>query len=187
MGSVVRDEPEHVTNRKLIVEPTEKSRLLAIYAFRVFVKAGGLMSYGADQSDRAGGLADIALKGAKPGDVPVFLPTKFELAINLKTAKALGLTVRPEQLAVADEVIEQCSLYDRLGSFGDHPTMQVHASDRLDTGTAAMCHKRSLVRQNERSMFCCSRGWCGSPDFGAPSVLGATTSASEEVLFNLKG
>ena|SRR5215472_2769986 len=100
---------EHVTNRKLIVELAEKSRLPAIYAFRVFVEAGGLMSYGSDQSDRGRGLADIAdriLKGAKPGDIPVFLPTKFELAINLKTAKTLGVTVPAELLAVADEVIE---------------------------------------------------------------------------------
>jgi putative tryptophan/tyrosine transport system substrate-binding protein len=75
----------------------------------MFVKAGGLMSYGVDLWEigvRAAHPIDQILKGAKPGEIPVFQPTKFELAINLKTAKALGLTVPPELLATADDVIE---------------------------------------------------------------------------------
>jgi hypothetical protein len=81
----------------------------AIYPFKMFVEAGGLMSYGIDFAPlghRVADMVDEILKGAKPSDIPVFQPTKFELAINLKTAKALGLTVPPELLATADEVIE---------------------------------------------------------------------------------
>ena len=103
------DEAANVTNRRLIVELAEKGRLPAIYAYRQLVEAGGLISYGIDTVEighRIADLADKILKGAKPGEVPIFLPTKFELAINLKTAKALGLTVPPELLATADEVVE---------------------------------------------------------------------------------
>lgn len=106
---IVTDDPENVTNFGLIIELAEKGRLPAIYPFAMFVKAGGLMSYGVDLSalgERAANMADRILKGAKPGEIPVFQPSKFELAINLKTAKALGLTVPPELLATADEVIE---------------------------------------------------------------------------------
>jgi putative tryptophan/tyrosine transport system substrate-binding protein len=76
---------------------------------RLFVQAGGLISYGVDEAEFGQNTAAMVgqiLKGAKPADIPISQPTKFELAINLKTAKALGLTVRPELLATADEVIE---------------------------------------------------------------------------------
>jgi putative ABC transport system substrate-binding protein len=105
----VNDEMENVTNFRLIVELAEKARLPAIYPSKVFVEAGGLISYGTDASalgHRVADMVDQILKGVKPGDIPIFQPTKFELAINLKTAKALGLTVPPELLATADEVIE---------------------------------------------------------------------------------
>jgi putative ABC transport system substrate-binding protein len=108
-GIAVSDEPENLVNLKLIVELAEKHRLPVIYPFKLFVEADGLMSYGVDEVEfghRAAAMAGQILKGAKPGDIPVFQPTKFELAINLNTAKGLGVTVPPELLAIADEVIE---------------------------------------------------------------------------------
>jgi putative ABC transport system substrate-binding protein len=108
-GIVVNDETENLVNHKLIVELAEKNRLPVIYPFKMFVGAGGLMSYGVDMAEQGHSVAVMVgqiLKGAKPADMPIFQPTKFVLAINLKTAKALGLTVPPELLATADEVIE---------------------------------------------------------------------------------
>ena len=81
----------------------------AIYVFRLFATNGGLISYGPDLADvylRIGGYVDKILKGAKPSDLPVELPTRFDLVINRKTANGLGLTVPPSLLALADEVIE---------------------------------------------------------------------------------
>jgi putative tryptophan/tyrosine transport system substrate-binding protein len=108
-GIVVVDEPENVVNQKLIIELTEKNRLPAIYPYKMFVQAGGLMSYGIDVGDQGRRLADVVseiLKGARPGEIPISQPTKFELIINLKTAKALGLTVPATMLVAADQVIE---------------------------------------------------------------------------------
>ncbi len=93
----------------LIIALTAKHKLPAVYPGGFFVVAGGLVSYGSDQIDqyrRAAGYVDRILKGEKPADLPVQAPTKYELVINLKTAKALGLTVPPSVLARADEVIE---------------------------------------------------------------------------------
>jgi putative ABC transport system substrate-binding protein len=96
-------------HRKFIVELAAKNRVPAIYSAREFIDAGGLMFYGVNFPDlyrRAASYADKIFKGAKPADLPVEQPTKFELVINLKTAKALGLDVSPLLLARADDVIE---------------------------------------------------------------------------------
>jgi putative ABC transport system substrate-binding protein len=98
------------TQRRQIAELAAKGRLPSITGTRDYPDAGGLMAYGPDQLDlerRAATFVDRILKGAKPGDLPVEQPTKFELVINLKTAKALGLTIPPSLLARADQVIDQ--------------------------------------------------------------------------------
>jgi putative ABC transport system substrate-binding protein len=96
-------------HRDLIIALAAKHRLPAVYPYRYFVKGGGLISYGPDTIDqyrRAAGYIDRIFKGEKAADLPVQTPTKFELAINLKTATSLGLDVPPQLLARADEVIE---------------------------------------------------------------------------------
>jgi putative ABC transport system substrate-binding protein len=97
------------SRRDLIIARAAQRRIPAVYPFAFWVRAGGLVSYGIDNPDlqrRAAGYIDRILKGAKPQDLPVQLPTKFELVINLKTAKALGLTVPDKLVSTADEVIE---------------------------------------------------------------------------------
>src|SRR5215831_9175103 len=108
-GLIVPASTPTISHRKLIIALAAQHRLPAIYPYRFFVADGGLVSYGADSVDpfrRAAGYVDRILKGEKPGDLPIQAPTKFELVINLKTAKALGLDVPATLLARADEVIE---------------------------------------------------------------------------------
>jgi putative tryptophan/tyrosine transport system substrate-binding protein len=110
VGAVVlMESPRTVVNRTLIAALGLKHRLPVMSQFRVLVEAGGLMSYGPDLSDlfaRAAPYIDKILKGTKPGDLPIEQPSKFEFVINLKTAKALGLTIPPSLLQRADQVIE---------------------------------------------------------------------------------
>jgi len=103
------EDPLTLNHRQQIADFAAKNRLLAIYGLREFADAGGFLTYGAHIADlmrRSAGYVDKILKGAKPADLPVEQPTKFELVINLKTAKTLGLEVPPTLLARADEVIE---------------------------------------------------------------------------------
>ena len=105
----VNADPLIITNRTLINTLALGARLPTIHGFREYVEAGGLMSYGANFADlyrRSGDYVDKILRGAKPGDIPVEQPTKFDLVINLTTAKALGIDIPPTLLARADEVIE---------------------------------------------------------------------------------
>ena len=108
-GLIVTGNPLTSVHRTLIITLAAKHQLPTIYPFRFFAVNGGLISYGADTLEpyrRAAGYVDRILKGERPADLPVQNPTKYELAINLKTAKALGLEVPPALLARADEVIE---------------------------------------------------------------------------------
>ena len=108
-GLIVPSDPSTNAQRKLIIELAARHRMPAVYALRAAAADGGLMSYGVDIPElfrQSAIYADRILKGHKPAELPVQLPTKFELVINMKTAKALSLTIPPGVLATADEVIE---------------------------------------------------------------------------------
>ncbi len=108
-GLVVAGSAGSQIHRRHIITQAARHRLPAVYIESTFTAAGGLISYGTDLIDQyrlAAGYVDRILKGEKPSNLPVQAPTKYELSINLKTAKALGLTVPPSVLARADEVIE---------------------------------------------------------------------------------
>jgi putative tryptophan/tyrosine transport system substrate-binding protein len=106
---IVTADSSHQLRQAWIVDFVAKSRLPALYQLKEYVEAGGLMSYGASITDNyrsAATYVDKVLKGAKPADLPVEQPTKFELVINLKAAKQIGLTIPPNVLARADKVIK---------------------------------------------------------------------------------
>jgi putative tryptophan/tyrosine transport system substrate-binding protein len=108
-GLVLPPDSTTIAHRDLVIALAARHRLPAVYPLHGYVAAGGLMSYGTDQNDLfrlAASYVDRILRGDKPADLPVQAPTKFETAVNLKTAKALGLTVPPGLLVAADEVIE---------------------------------------------------------------------------------
>ena len=108
-GMIVFSDPLTYATRQQIADLAAKFHLPTMYTYRDFTEAGGLISYGPSRRDtyrKAAEYADKILKGAKPADLPVEQPTKFELVINLKTAKALGLMIPPLVLGRADQVIE---------------------------------------------------------------------------------
>jgi putative ABC transport system substrate-binding protein len=108
-GVIVGDQAEHFPNRQLIVDLVRAAKLPTIFPYREYFELGALMAYGPSVSDgyrRLAGYIDQILKGASPGDLPIYLESKFDLVINLKTAKALGITIPPSLLVRADEVIE---------------------------------------------------------------------------------
>ena len=108
-GLIITGSAAATLHRDLIIELAARSRVPAVYYARYFVVAGGLISYGpdfADQFRRAAGYVDRILKGERPADLPVQAPTRYELVVNLKTAKTLGLEIPSSVLARADEVIE---------------------------------------------------------------------------------
>jgi putative ABC transport system substrate-binding protein len=108
-GLVLPPDGTIIGHRDLIIKLAARHRLPAVYPFRYFVTAGGLMSYGTDRANmfrQSASYADRILRGARPADLPVQAPTKYEMAINLKTAQSLGLTVPPGLMVAADEVIE---------------------------------------------------------------------------------
>ena len=108
-GLIVHPDIFTYAHRDLIVSLVNRAKLPSVYPFTVFTSAGGLLSYGVDLNDlqrRAAGYVDRILRGTKPEDLPVQLPTKFELAVNVKTAKALGRAIPQSLIATADQVIE---------------------------------------------------------------------------------
>jgi putative ABC transport system substrate-binding protein len=108
-GGIVMPDPFTNVHRAPIILAAARNKVPAVYGFTFFTRDGGLLSYGVDQVDiwrRAATYVDRILRGAKPAELPVQVPTKFEMVVNLKTAKALGRSVPPSLLARADEVIE---------------------------------------------------------------------------------
>jgi putative tryptophan/tyrosine transport system substrate-binding protein len=108
-GLIVSDGPHNLTHWRLIVDLAEKARLPTVYPYREFFDIGGLVAYGSDivgSYRRMAGYIDEILRGAKPGEIPIYLESKFELLVNQKAAKALGITIPTSLLARADEVIE---------------------------------------------------------------------------------
>jgi putative ABC transport system substrate-binding protein len=108
-GVIINDQPEHFVNRQLIVDLVGAAKLPAIFPLREYFEVGALMVYGPSISDayrREAIYIDQILKGARPGDLPIYLAAKYDLLINLRTAKALELTIPPSLLVRADEIIE---------------------------------------------------------------------------------
>jgi len=108
-GLIALHDPFTIKRRDLVIAQVARHRIPTVYTLRPFALSGGLISYGIDLADpwrKAATYVDRVLKGANPGELPVQQPTKFELVVNLKTAKALGLTIGRDLLLITDEVIE---------------------------------------------------------------------------------
>ena len=108
-GVIISDQAEHNTYRQLIVDLVGAAKLPTIFPYGGYIEIGALMAYGPSPKDlyrRLAGYVDQILKGARPGDLPIYLMSKFDLVINLKTAKALGISIPASLLVRADEVIE---------------------------------------------------------------------------------
>jgi putative tryptophan/tyrosine transport system substrate-binding protein len=108
-GVIIGDQPENTAYRQLIVDLVRAAKLPTIFPYHEYFEIGALMAYGPSVLDlwrRQAGYIDQILKGAHPGDLPIYLASKFDLMINLKTAKAIGITIPPSLLVRADEVIE---------------------------------------------------------------------------------
>ena len=106
---IVSEQAENWKYRGLIIDLAQKARLPAVYPFHAFVEHGGLIAYGIDLPDlgrRAADAVDQILRGSDPSEIPIYQPTKFELSINLRTAKVLGIEIHSSLLALADKVIE---------------------------------------------------------------------------------
>ena len=135
-------------HRELIIGLAVRHKLPAIYSDRIFVIAGGLVSYGPDRIDqyrRAAEYIDRILKGEKPADLPVQAPTKYELVINFKTAKAPGLTVPPSALARADEVVDKRRQSPLLAQSG-------HSNRRRRCSLSEVNRLRALFERDGKSL-----------------------------------
>jgi putative ABC transport system substrate-binding protein len=192
-GLIVTASALALHHRDLITMLAARHRLPAVYPFRHFVISGGLISYWDDPSDqyrRAAGYVDRILKGAKPADLPVQAPTKYDLVINLKTAKALGLDVPPTALASADEVIERSGASSSRCSAARQRRgrSRLARSSQNECGAlVCWCHTRRRMRKQKRASVRSDksfRSWGGAKvETSSSSLATAAAAASACALY----